>query len=410
MKTEERGSIKMNVVGLIVEYNPFHNGHHYHFQQAKKTNQTAVVAVMSGHFLQRGEPAVVGKFARAQMALAAGIDLVLELPTAYCIQNAELFAYGAVSTLHSLGIVDEICFGSESGEIEWLKNLAKQLVNEPRPFQEKLKFLLQQGLSYPRAYAKAASCLAELPEDLLSQPNNILGLNYLLAIERLGSPLQPLTIKRLKADYHQETITDRQIASATAIRKYIQEKSLAAIAPYVPLTTYEILKTEQHYQRFPVTWENFYPYLLQALTTKSTTELGQIYEMGEGIEYRLKKHFAGSLSFQELMHRLKTKRYTWNRLQRLLLYVLLNLKKKGMASFSLWEGVPYIRVLGFNDTGKALLHQAKSNCQIPIISRIPRDKHPMLELDICAAMTYSIGLGKLKELHEEYRRPPVFWK
>jgi predicted nucleotidyltransferase len=409
MKLERKGSLKMNVVGLIVEYNPFHNGHFYHFKQAKKTDQTATVAVMSGNFLQRGEPASAGKFARANMALAAGIDLVLEIPAAYCIQNAELFAYGAVSTLHSLGIVDAICFGSESGEIEWLQSLAKKLVIEPKEFQDELKRNLGQGLPYPSAYAKAASCIANIPENLLSQPNNILGLNYLLAIERLGSSIQAMTIHRLKAGYHQETITDQEIASATAIRKFIQERSLEDIISYVPKSTYEILKAEQEHGRFPVTWERFFPYLLQSLTTKSAAELGQIYEMEEGIEHRLKKYFAGSFSFQELMHRLKTKRYTWNRLQRLLLYILLNLKKEEIASFSLWKGVPYIRVLGFNQTGRVLLHQAKNHCQVPIISRIPRDKHPMLELDIRASMTFSIGLGKWTELHNEYSQPPLFY-
>ncbi|MBP1930744.1 nucleotidyltransferase [Ammoniphilus resinae] len=398
----------MNVVGLVVEYNPLHNGHLYHFQQAKKASGSdATVAVMSGNFLQRGEPAVVDKRARAEMALSIGIDLVIELPTAYCTQNAEMFAFGAISTLHSFGVVDCVCFGSESGDIHWIDLLAERLIDEPADFKKRLRGLLDKGLPYPRAYAAAASALVGVPPELLEQPNNILGLNYVLALKRLGSRIQPVTIQRIKAGYHQEDISDVSIASATAIRKRIFEQSdVQDIAPFVPNSTATIISREKNNDRFPVSWNQFFPFVLHSLLTKKPEELGQIHEMGEGIENRLQKFAMLYSSYDLFMENLKTKRYTWNRLQRLLLYLLLNLKKSEMQSFSLSEGVPYIRVLGFNEKGKQLIKKAKEVCPLPIITKIPRDPHPMLALDIRATSVYELGLrgGRARA---EYEYVPV---
>jgi predicted nucleotidyltransferase len=401
----------MKVVGLIVEYNPLHNGHLLHFQQSKqKTNADATVAVMSGYFLQRGEPAMVGKWARAEMALALGIDLVLELPTAYCTQNAELFAFGAISTLHSLGIVDYVCFGSESGEITWIESLAEFLNMEPEAFKIKIKQNLSLGLSYPKAYADAVSSLLNIPDNAAQQPNNILGLNYVLALKRLNSSIQAVTITRALAEYHQESITDQSIASATAIRKLIAEKGIENIAPFVPTTTLEIMRREFQAMRSPVSWDHFYPYLVHALAAKSEEELREIYEMEEGLEYRLKKQYSHACSFQEFMHKMKTKRYTWNRLQRLLLYSLMNIKKEQIQSFDLYHGVPYIRVLGFNAKGRTLLHEAKKCSPVPIITKIPKDAHDMLQLDIRASTIYHLGQPNpwgSKKLNEEYFQSPI---
>jgi len=400
----------MKVVGLVVEYNPLHNGHLYHFEQAKKASGSdAAIAVMSGNFLQRGEPAVVDKRARAEMALSIGIDLVLELPTAYCTQNAEMFAFGAISTLHALGVVDYVCFGSESGDIRWLDHLAERLIDEPASFKKRLRELLDMGLPYPRAYADAAAALAGVPAVLLEQPNNILGLNYVLALKRLKSSIEPVTIQRIKAGYHQEDISDVSIASATAIRKRIFSKDSdeeVGISPFVPRSTWEVLQREGSINRFPVDWNLYFPFVLHSLLAMDSEELGQIHEMGEGIENRLQKFAKLYSSYDLFMENLKTKRYTWNRLQRLLLYLLLNLKKNEMQSFSLSEGVPYIRVLGFNEKGKQLLKQAKEVCHLPIITKIPRDPHPMLALDIRATSVYELGLrgGRARA---EYAYVPV---
>ncbi|WP_134700335.1 nucleotidyltransferase [Ammoniphilus sp. YIM 78166] len=399
----------MKVVGLIVEYNPLHNGHLYHYQESlRTTGAEASVAVMSGNFLQRGEPAIVNKWARAQMALDIGIDLVLELPTVYCTQNAETFAYGAVSTLDALGVVQQVCFGSESGDLSWLLELAAQLEDEPVSFKEALKAQLTLGLPYPKAYARAAASLVGVPEELLNRPNNILGLNYVLALKRLGSSIQPATITRQKAGYHQADITDQKIASATALRKLIFEQNLEAIGPYVPQATLEILQHEKDQHRFPMSWDQFYSFLSHSLTVHSAESLSHIHEMEEGIEHRIKKLHSSASHFQELMEILKTKRYTWNRIQRLLLYILLNLHKKEIEQLTKGKTPSYIRVLGFNEKGRQLLHMAKKKATVPIIATVAgKEEWPMLGLDLRAASVYCLGYPGKHPKEREFTRIPL---
>ncbi len=401
----------MKVVGLIVEYNPLHNGHLYHYLESlRATGADASVAIMSGNFLQRGEPAIVNKWARAQMALDIGIDLVLELPTVYCTQNAETFAYGSVATLDAMGVVQQVCFGSESGDISWLLELAARLKDEPVSFKEALKAQLNLGLPYPRAYARAAAALVGVPEELLNQPNNILGLNYVLALKRLGSSIQPATITRQKAGYHQADITDHKIASATALRKLIFEQNLEAIEPYVPQSTLKILQQEKDHHRFPMSWDAFYSLLSHSLTVHSASALCQIHEMEEGIEHRIKKIHSSASHFQELMEALKTKRYTWNRIQRLLLYVLLNLQKQEFELLTKKKKPSYIRVLGFSEKGRQLLHLAKKKATVPIITTVAsarKEEWPMLDLDLRAASVYSLGYPGQHAKEQEYTRIPL---
>ncbi|WP_027414556.1 nucleotidyltransferase [Aneurinibacillus terranovensis] len=405
----------MKTVGLIVEYNPLHNGHAYHFQAAREqTGAAAAIAVMSGHFLQRGEPAITNKWARAEMALHLGIDLVLELPFVYAARNAEQFAYGAVSILHATGVVDTLCFGSESGDISWMMPLAKHLAEEPALFQQALRLALSSGTSYPAAYAHAVNVLLAGLPDLrskvnVSEPNNILGLNYCMALARLQSPIVPVTVQRSKAGYHQPVITDHAIASATAIRRIIRESGdLSDIRPYVPGTTYGILQREKLAGRFPVTWDQFYPYLLAQIITRGPDELAAIFEMGEGLENRVYKQTMQTSAFEQLLHALKTKRYTWNRLQRTLLYILLNLTEDKMKHAG--TAPAYIRVLGFTEQGRMLLKQMKETCSLPIITRIGQNRHPMLTLDIRAGEMYAIGLPAAvrdKEKQREFWQSPL---
>lgn len=405
----------MSTVGIIVEYNPFHNGHLYHLQESKRVSGAEnVIAVMSGHFLQRGEPALVHKWARAEMALYMGVDLVIELPLVYAAQNAETFAHGAVSLLDELGVVDFLCFGSESGELSWMQELARLLAEEPPSFTEHLHRFLNEGLPYPKAYGRASALLMKeqgyenLPVD---QPNNILGLNYLLSLVRRKSKIQPLTITRQKAGYHQEEITDHQIASATAIRKLlIQKNSLMEIKPYVPSTTYDVLRREMESRRCPMTWDNYYSYLLHQLIQYTPRDLQRIHEMNEGLEHRLKSCVVRSRNFEELMQQVKTKRYTWNRLQRLALYTLLNLTAEQYQLSRSDEGPQYIRVLGFTKKGQNLLKQIKQRSRLPIITNLTRERQLMLELDIRAGAIYALGYPdplKNQELLREFEQPPV---
>ncbi|MBJ6363335.1 nucleotidyltransferase [Paenibacillus sp. GCM10012307] len=411
----------MRTVGVIVEYNPFHNGHLYHLQQSLAvTGADAVVAVMSGNFLQRGEPAMFGKRARTEMALAGGCDLVIELPVAYATQAAEWFAYGAVSLLQATGIVDALCFGSENGDLDSLRAIAASLAHEPEAFRLMLRGELDRGASYPSAYSSAVrhymetignQRAASLP---LARPNNTLGLHYLLALERLGSSIEPFTIIREKAEYNQSTITDQQIASATAIRSVIAGGGgMEQIAGVIPRSTYTIIARELAAGRKPVSWDNFYSKLFHQLLSQSPQQLSGYYEMSEGLEHRLHQALPvlEKPDFETLIGALKTRRYTRTKLQRVLLSVLLNHQKEQLAPPLLASGIDYIRVLGFTAKGRELLKRMKRTAGVPILLSAARSqgKHRYLELDVRASSLYELAYPDAgpKELFRDYYEPPV---
>lgn len=405
----------MKTVGLVVEYNPLHNGHRHHFEAAKEaTGADACVVVMSGNFLQRGEPALVSKRARAEMALLLGVDLVIELPVPFATANAELFAHGAISILDRLGIVDAVCFGSESGDISWMHPLAEALAVEPLEFQEQLKMNLSSGLAYPLAYAQAASRYMQkygLDKIPLDQPNNILGFNYVLSLKRLNSRMEATTIQRKKAGYHQETITDAQIASATALRKLLLEDKadLTTLAPYVPQTTLHVLRREFLLGGGPISWNQYQHPLFHRLLQLSPQELSGYHEVEEGMENRLITAVKKSKNVTELLTTAKTRRFTWNRLQRMILSVLLNLTKQEIASFNLKSGAPYARILGFSDKGQLLLKDARKKSSIPLITKARDQIHPMLDLDLRAGAVYQLGQpnGLQRDFLSEYKLPPL---
>jgi predicted nucleotidyltransferase len=410
----------MRTVGLIVEYNPFHNGHLYHLQQSVKiTRADAVVAVMSGHFLQRGEPALADKWARAEMALHSGCDLVIELPVAYATQAAEWFAYGAVSLLDATGVVDALCFGSESGEIGALRDIARVLADEPAAFRELLSAELKTGSSYPAAYSEAVKQFMavqgnhEAANYPLAKPNNTLGLHYLLALERLRSPIEPYTITREGADYNQSSITDAKIASATALRRMLlEERSLGSLPPFVPSSTSRILEREWSAGRAPLGWETFTPKLLHEIARTGLAELESVHEMAEGLHYRLKQSLPSlpALDFESLIGALKTKRYTRTKLQRALLALLLGHRKEMFGAERLAGGVQYIRVLGFTAKGQKLLGRMRTEARLPVLhsaARPPAD-YPYLELDVRASAVYALGYGRpsAKDLFRDYYEAP----
>lgn len=408
------------VLGIIVEYNPLHNGHVYHFREAKKkSGAEAVVAVMSGPFLQRGEPAFVSKWARTEMALQMGVDLVIELPVAYSCQPAEWFAYGAVSALEATGIVGRLCFGSESGEIDWMLQLARRLSREPEPLQEELKRRLKSGMNFPRAYSESIAAIIGKNENLpvslesLSRPNNTLGLHYLIALERLQSRIEPLTITRKKAEYDQSDISDHHIASATAIRRLIDEGGLERIRPFVPEYTFEILHREFEAGRAPIRWDHFYDLLLHQILSKSEAELRSIYEVNEGLERRILKqlpllndHKGG---FEALVEALKSKRYTRTKLQRTLLRILLNHSKNDLSMQTLAGGTPYLRILGMSETGKVLLKRMKKTAKVPVVQQPAHHRSPFLELDLRASAIYALAYrdAGVKDWFRDYYEPPL---
>ncbi|MGB8957082.1 MAG: nucleotidyltransferase [Tumebacillaceae bacterium] len=386
----------MHVTGVIVEYNPMHNGHLYHVQSSRqKTGADAVVAVMSGHFLQRGEPAIVNKWARARMALLQGVDLVLELPAAYSTQSATLFAFGSVAVLHALGCVDSLCFGSESGNIEALLQLSEIITHEPPLLKSLILAELEKGVSYPRATSAALARFAEQDDrfdaDLARQPNNMLGLEYLAALRRLNSPIRPETITRVAAGYNDETISHPKIASATAIRKATFETGIATAEPLLPEHSYQILQEEFAAGRGPLNWENFRQALFTLLHRATPEELAQHVGVDEGLEARLLEAARTTCTVRDLIASAKTKRYTWTKIQRALTAILLGHTRDLQGRLDPFRGPDYIRVLGFNETGRAVLRQATATAIVPILTKLPREKSAMLELDLRATRVYSQG-------------------
>ncbi|MDR7236174.1 nucleotidyltransferase [Neobacillus drentensis] len=402
----------MKSVGLIVEYNPFHNGHAYHLQASKEAAQAdVVIAVMSGNFLQRGEPALVSKWQRTKMALLNGVDIVFELPYRFATQKAESFAFGAVSILDAAHC-DSLCFGSESGDLSDFLQTIDYLKEQQNPYNENIKSHLDNGVSYPKALSLAFQQLPAADNYLdLAKPNNILGLEYIKAIQQQKSAVRPLTIARKNADYHDEHFASATIASATSIRKAIftNDNNQTEIDQYVPEQTKILLKEYIHQYHGFHQWENYWNYLQFRLIHSSPSELREIYEVEEGLENRLQAAALEADNFHQFMQKIKTKRYTWTRLQRLCVHILTNTKKEEMARHS--EKATYLRLLGMTSTGREYLNKKKSHLSLPLISKLASFKEKEINLDIKAARIYSIGIPghlKAKMLRQEFEQPPIY--
>lgn len=408
------GGNRLNAVGIIVEYNPFHNGHLYHLEKTKEiTNADVVIAVMSGFFLQRGEPALLSKWHRAKMALLAGVDIVFELPYPFCTQKADTFAYGAVSLL-AAARCKAICFGSESGNIEAFHDTYDFLQKNDEVYQERIKFHMYKGVSYPKAASLAFEDLSPTKEMIdLTKPNNILGFQYVKSIRDLKLPMKAYTVTRTNAQYHDTTFSSSSIASATSIRHAIfsEEGHLEKVKPYVPLTSYEIMQNyEKEYASFHQ-WENYWPYLKFRLLHSTRDELKEIYEVEEGIENRLISIAREADTFFRFMTMLKTKRYPWTRLQRMCVHILTNTKvsemKERMAKPT------YLRLLGMSEKGRQYLNRWKKHFSLPVISKLSSYDKEDINLDLRSAQIYALGANRNNQntlLNLEYKQPPIYIK
>lgn len=403
--------INMKSVGIIVEYNPFHNGHAYHVQQAKTiSNADIVIAVMSGYFLQRGEPALVSKWARTNMALRAGVDIVIELPYAFATQKAEVFANGAISLLHALG-VDSLCFGSEEGNITPFHELVNFYKKNEGVLDVAIKKEIKKGVSYPKAAASAFHVLKEEGLLDLSLPNNILGFHYVKAIKEKQAEIEAFTVARTKSGYHDPAPKDRSIASATSIRNELKSANhLKAIQSFVPNTTLAILEKEYASHGQFVSWEKLFPFLKYRLLTAPLDELQMIYEIEEGIESRLVSRVKDAQSFQKFIESVKTKRFTWTRLQRMCTHILTNAKKCEMAEALETKEADYIRLLGMSLNGQLYLNQMKKNISLPFISKYSKHHQDLLKLDVVAAHTYGLAFPppvREQFIKAEYTMHPI---
>lgn len=359
-------------------------------QSQKLTNADVLIAVMSGPFLQRGEPALVSKWTRTKMALCGGADIVVELPYAFATQKAETFANGAISILDALN-VSEICFGSESGNIQEFYDAISIRQNEKNKLNELVQQYMKTGMSYAKASSEAFSHLQNEKVTIdVAQPNNILGLHYVEAIHTQKSSMGAKTIQRFAAHYHDEIFYDEKIASATSIRKQLfsGEHSLEAIIPFVPAATYEMLKEYQHTYNLFHNWERYFQFLKYKLITMSPLELRNIYEVEEGLEHRILSLTREASSFTSFMEALKTKRYTWTRLQRVCTHILTNTTKEDMARAEVEKLTPYIRLLGMSQKGQAYISSIKKQLHVPILTHGKAFHHPMFTMDQRASSVY----------------------
>ncbi len=353
----------MHIVGLITEYNPFHNGHLHHLQESLRiTGAEASVAVMSGHFLQRGEPALIDKWLRAEMALAAGVDLVLELPFPFACNSAPHFAMGAVQTLDALGVVDSLCFGSEAGAILPLDRAARLLVDSAEAVDAAAAKCLRQGLSYPVARARVMAELApDLPPALLASPNNILAIEYLRAMRVNASAMVPCTILRVGTGYHSTDVAG-PVASATGIRKLISAGH--DVDHLLPVACGQILKRALGEGRCLDEQRLFT--VLQAFLLQEAECLRGIYQVEHGLEQRISEKAMTAAHFADLVDAIKSRQWTQTRIQRLLVYVLLQAAGDEMRAF-LGQGPLYLRLLGSTVRGREVLAAARKKKTLPVI-------------------------------------------
>jgi len=394
--------------GLIVEYNPFHNGHQYHVEEAKKnSNADCIIAVMSGTFLQRGEPAIIDKFHRTKAALKSGVDLVVELPYPYAVQSSRYFALGALRTLHALHTA-MICFGSESGEIEPFYNASERLLKRKEEYDDTVRSFMKQGLSFPQASQKAYEKIGLQQVDLF-QPNNILGFSYVRTIVEERLPIKALTIKRKQSHYHDTEIVN-QIASATSIRQaLLKDPTDENVARAVPPHSLEQMITYKEEASLWHDWEDYFNALYLRITSLPLEELRKIHGVEEGIEYRIKEAITKATSFHDLIERVKTKRYTYVRLQRMFAHILTNTKKQEIEPFLNANTVPYIRLLGMNERGQTYLNKKKKALEVPLVTNLTYD-YPALCLDERAMNVYYSILPVTKRLHlrkQEFQLPII---
>lgn len=402
----------MIIAGIVAEYNPFHNGHLFQLEKLREQlNPDLIVVVMSGDFVQRGEPAVVSKWERTAMALHEGADLVIELPYIYAVGKADIFAGGAVSVLDHLGAT-HLVFGSEAGRIEPFKNTFHLIRQHRQAYQLHLMDALKSGISYPNAHAAAYRKLAANAEnkDLLdlTQPNNSLGFHYLRAIEQRGSRIIPVTIGRKDAAHNDPELPDAgKIASATSIRQeLLHGRPSAHTLEKLPEFTAGLLEKSGK-QNEIAGWEDFFPFLKYKLLASRPEKLEKIYEAEEGIEHRLLSSIQDASTFHQFISEVKTKRYTWSRLQRLCVHVLTNTEKSEARKQAAAKETEYLRLLGMRLKGRKYLAAMRKEFDVPVISKIRQHRSPILDLDLKAAAIYDYITGRSLFYPSETSHAPI---
>lgn len=402
----------MKAVGIVVEYNPFHNGHFYHAATAKaQTESDLVIAVMSGNFLQRGEPALVDKWTRTSMALENGVDLVFELPYASASSNAPAFAAGAIQLLDAAKC-ESYCFGSEDGSITPFMETLHRISTYQEEYDDAIRSSVQKGVSYPQALNEAYSAIVQHADGDprkfvdLSLPNNILGFHYMESAAALKSTMTPATLPRLGAGYHDDVAPDTKIASATGIRKaFFTSQNTEHIRQYVPNRTFHELEQWLDHRGNFGSWERFYPLLRFQILRDGPERLASIADVKEGIENLFYKAAKQAESFQQFMQIVKSKRYTWTRIQRMLthIYTGFTYEKRDVM-----QKPDHLRLLGMTALGQAYLKEKKEDVKLPVVSRLANFESASAAFSASVSDLYALGIDPLNPLLGlDFRTPPI---
>lgn len=356
----------MDKIGIICEFNPFHNGHKYFIDEIKnKYPDSTIILVMSSNFTQRGDSSLINKWDKTDVALNNNVDLVVELPTIYTIQSADTFSYAAVKLL-SLLKVEYIVFGSETNDINTLSEVAKKQLS--KDYDKKVKMYLDEGINYPTALNKALNVK-------IDKPNDILALSYIREIIKNKYNIKPISIKRTN-DYHNQKLNNK-ITSATSIRENINKK----IKKYVPSNSYKYLK-----KNLSIT--NNYFNLLKYKIISEINELNKYLDVDEGIENKIKKEIYNSNSLDELINNVKSKRYTYSKLKRMFMHILLGITKEKNDN----KKINYIRILGFNKKGQEHLNKIKKEIDIPIYTKFNKELEEELRITGIYSSIFDINI------------------
>lgn len=368
----------MKSIGIICEYNPFHNGHLYHLKKVKEMYPDyIVILVLGGNFLQRGDVSIINKWNKTNIALEAGVDLVIELPFPFATQSADIFAYGAISILNYMN-VEKIVFGSECDDIEKLKKLAVAFESSD------IKKFLECGYSYPKALGKALSISFD-------SPNDILGMSYIKAINKLNSRIEPISIKRTNSYNSKET--SGSISSASSIRESLRNNM--PIDEFVPEYVKKYIDN--------ISINDYFDLLRYKILCSKDLSIYQTVD--EGIENRINKYILEVDNLEDLINKVKTKRYTYNKIERMFVHILCDFTKEEASKF---KEITYIRVLGFNKLGRNYLSKIKKEINIPIITNYSSLKDDMLKLELRVNNIYASVFKEKNYLSKlEYIHKPV---
>lgn len=386
----------MKVLGIITEYNPFHNGHIYHIEKSKQITQADfVIAVMSGSFTEQGNISIYDKFKRATIAVENGVDLILELPTIYANSSSEYFANASISLLNSINIVDCICFGSEAGNIDLLSNISNKIINNEDRIWKDISSNLKQGISFAKAREQSITKYLNTEEIIeFSKPNNILAIEYLNSLSKLNGKIKPYTINRNSSNFNDTNISkDKIYTSATSIRNHIYEKKeISDLKSLIPQNMLNIVCNIE-----PTFNDKLLNILKYKIITSSKKDLSNIYEVTEGLENRIISAISNSNTYDELIENIKSKRYQMSKIKRILNNIILNITKDDFERIYK-SNEQYAHILKISKRGKALLSQIAKNSNIPLITSVNDNvlnslsdiQRSMINIDILATNIHSI--------------------